>query len=648
MATQSLTSLLQRASIDDHDELLRSANAELSRSKSDLHAQHVKVVALLKLDRYEDCLRVFEENGEALKKKAALEYAYALYKLNRSDEAISVVSGLTSGRGANHLEAQASYRAEKFTRTAQLYEDLAKDKASLGHEENDLRINSWAADAQLQWKGYPEYVRHTRPTRDDLEAFETVYNAACLSIAKGDFAQAEMLLKRAKELCRTSEDLTPEDRAAELLPISVQQLYVLIRQGKSEEAESVLKEISVKDISEFSTRKIAQHNITLVRDTAANPYVLYKALHETPDSTDSDKLFDYQNNVMMGNSHAADLLVQKYDGIIRSASKVLSKAPYPSTEARTNLISVYSAAAHAQGQTGLKALKSTLPVLERRPKDVGLVLTAVQLYVSAGNTTSAISTLEKLLQNLDESISEQEQDVRFNPGLLTVLISLYKLEGRKVQIRSELAKAAKHWRNRAEASQPLLRDAGASLLHSSDPADLTLSGDIFKDLYQKNTNDRFAVAGYVASQATLDYAKIESQLNTLPAVEDLIADVDIAALEQAGVSPSSATAAAAAAAIAGARKRPSGGDQARAAKRVRKSRLPKEYDPSKTPDPERWLPLRDRSTYRPKGRKGKQRAAERTQGGVVNEKAEAATATPVQQQKSGGGAGAKKKKKGKR
>lgn len=47
------------------------------------------------------------------------------------------------------------------------------------------------------------------------------------------------------ELCRTSEDLTPEDRAAELLPIAVQQLYVLLRQGKSEEAQSVLEEISV-------------------------------------------------------------------------------------------------------------------------------------------------------------------------------------------------------------------------------------------------------------------------------------------------------------------------------------------------------------------------------------------------------------------
>lgn len=56
-----------------------------------------------------------------------------------------------------------------------------------------------------------------------------------------------MIANHQPELCRTSEDLTPEDRDAELLPISVQQLYVLIRQGKSEEAESVLQEISVKE-----------------------------------------------------------------------------------------------------------------------------------------------------------------------------------------------------------------------------------------------------------------------------------------------------------------------------------------------------------------------------------------------------------------
>jgi signal recognition particle subunit SRP72 len=107
MATQSLSSLLQRASIDDHEEMLSSANAALAKSKSDINAQLVKVVALLKLDRYEDCLRVFEESGDALKKKAALEYAYALYKHGQPDEAINVVSRLARGRGAKHLEAQA-------------------------------------------------------------------------------------------------------------------------------------------------------------------------------------------------------------------------------------------------------------------------------------------------------------------------------------------------------------------------------------------------------------------------------------------------------------------------------------------------------------------------------------------------------------
>ncbi|KAI9034995.1 signal recognition particle subunit SRP72 [Aspergillus affinis] len=654
MATQNLSSLLQHASIDDHEELLQSANAALAKSKSDVQAQHAKVVALVKLDRYDDCIRVFEEGGDALKKQAALEYAYALYKTGQLDASIEIVSKITNSRGARHLEAQASYRSEKFRRTAEVYEDLTKDQSALDNEENDIRINAWAADAQLQWKGYPESVRHNRPTRDDLEAFETTYNAACLSIAKGEFGQGEVLLKRAKELCRTSEDLTPEDRDAELLPISVQQLYVLIRQGKSEEAESVLQEISVKDIPELSTKKIAENNVTLIRDTAANPFILYKALHETPESTGNDRLFDFQNNIISGNFNSADLLVHKYDGIIRSTSKARAQAPYPSTESSINLLSVFNAAALARGQTGAKALKAILPALERRPKDIGLVLTAAQLYVSTGNTTAAIATLEKSLYLLDESISDQDKEVRFNPGVLGVLVALYKLEGRKVQIRTELGKAAAYWRSQADAPSSLLRAAASSLLYSSDASDLATASDIFHDLAQKNSSDRFAAAGYVASQATLDYNKVASHVDRLPAIADLVSDIDVSALEAAGVSPSSATAAAAAATIANARKRSAADKQhqGRVTKRVRKSRLPKDFDASKTADPERWLPLRDRSSYRPRGRKGKQRAAERTQGGPVTEKTEEANASASQQRNQGGGSGGgaskKNKKKGKR
>ncbi|KAJ9211482.1 hypothetical protein DTO166G4_6903 [Paecilomyces variotii] len=646
---QSISSLLQRATIEDHEEVLKTCNAALKKSKNDTQAQHVKVVALLNLDRYDDALRVIEEGGDALKKRAALEYAYALYKSGKLSEAVDVAARSGAGRGAKHVEAQASYRAEDFVRTAALYEELSRDKESLGNEENDLRINSWATDAQLQWKRQTDAVRHKRPSREDLESFETVYNAACGSLARGDLNEGALLLNRAKELCKTTEDLTPEDKVAELLPIAVQQLYVLIRQGKLDEAEELIKEISVNEISELSTKKIAQNNIILAGRTQENPFLLYKAFHETPSSTDSDKLFDFQNKVMTANSYSAELLVQKYDGVIRSTSKALSQHPSPSVSGDVNLLSVYNAAAHAREQVGQKGLKEILPLLENRPKDIGLVLTVVQLYVAVGNITAAIGTLESLLRRLDESISEDDHDARFNPGLLSVLIALYKREGRRVQIRSELAKAAAHWHQRSNPAVTLLRAAGASLLHSSDPSDLSQAAVLFSSLRQQDPSDRFALAGYAASHATLDPSKVEAEIEKLPSVQELVSDVDVTALEQAGVPLSSVTVAAAAAAFAGARKRPASYKEGAAKKRVRKSRLPKDYDPNKTADPERWLPLRDRSTYRPKGKKGKQRAADRTQGGIVNEKTEEA----AQQQRSqtpsgGGGASSKKKKKGKR
>lgn len=104
---QSLRTLLQSSTIEDHDEVLKASNEVLKKSKTDVQAQHSKVVALVKLDRYEDALRVFEDAGDALKEKAAVEYAYALYKCGRLREAAEVAAKSAGGRGAKHVEAQA-------------------------------------------------------------------------------------------------------------------------------------------------------------------------------------------------------------------------------------------------------------------------------------------------------------------------------------------------------------------------------------------------------------------------------------------------------------------------------------------------------------------------------------------------------------
>ena len=62
----ALTALLRQSSIEDHEEVIKACNAVLKDSKSDSTAQHVKAVALLQLNRFDDA--VIEERRRGLER----------------------------------------------------------------------------------------------------------------------------------------------------------------------------------------------------------------------------------------------------------------------------------------------------------------------------------------------------------------------------------------------------------------------------------------------------------------------------------------------------------------------------------------------------------------------------------------------------
>jgi signal recognition particle subunit SRP72 len=282
-----------------------------------------------------------------------------------------------------------------------------------------------------------------------------------------------------------------------------------------------------------------------------------------------------------------------------------------------------------------------------------LILVIVQLYILTNNPGPAITLLETFFKRLEESTTPADQDVRFAPGLVALLISLYRLSGRKTPIKVELGKAASHWRKKTKPSVSLLRAAGASLLESSMPEDLSAAGEIFSSLRSQDPNDRNAIAGYVASYATSDFPKVASELEKLTPVSRLISGIDAAALEEEGI-PTLPTPSVS---ISKKRSLETDKEKEKAApakkKKISKSKMPKDFEEGKKMDPERWLPLRDRSTYRPKGKKGKKKAMEMTQGGVVKEEESlelAGGAGTVKVEKAGrsGRAGKTKEKKGKK
>ncbi|KAK1760742.1 hypothetical protein QBC47DRAFT_313009 [Echria macrotheca] len=660
-AIAALNSLLRRSSVEDHAEALKLANAAIKASKGNkdalLTAHHTRAVALLKLDRFDDALRAISEGGDELEKLCPLEKAYALYKTGELAAAEALLKTAGTGRALKHINAQVAYRAEKFDKAASLYRELssADDGAQYG-EENDLRINLSAANAQLEWqgKGWAVPEAQKQPAREDLEAFETAYNAACGCISRGDFSKAAVLLKRSRDLCEALEDLDDEEKKTELLPITVQQIYVFTRLGKLEEAEGLRKAIDLSEVSDSSTKLIAKNN-SLILQAESNPYIRQRNFSSLPEPSGNDKFFGYQASIVRHNKFVAELQANKFSGVKKTTSNILKgESLSPTSSARADL-GVLNAAAACEMKDGKEALRQILPLLESRPDDVGLLLTIIQLYVQLKNPGPALSLLETFFKRLETATTADHADVRFAPGLIALAVALYRQQGQQSAIRRELAKAAAHWQKKgptAHGGDSLIREAGIELLRSALPSDLEAAGQAFSHLVAAQPHDRTANAGLVASFATLDLAKVEPYLDALPAVEKVTAGIDVAALIDAGV----ATLPVAAPVIGKKRAREDDGaekPQQSAAKKRRRRKLPKDYDPNKKPDPERWLPLRDRSSYRPKGKKGKKRAAEATQGGVVRDEetlelAGGAGSVKVEKAPTGGGGGAKKKKKGKK
>ncbi|KAF1991075.1 signal recognition particle protein [Aulographum hederae CBS 113979] len=650
--TPTLSTLLSKTTLTDHSTLLAAASRALKKSKADPEAQHVRIVALLKLDRFDDALRAFEEGGDALKQRARLEWAYALYKsgeLERAEE----VAGEVGGRGGLHVLAQTTYRAERFERAMECYGRLGEEGEEAGEEENDLRFNRSAVEAQLEWAGKGYLVRKKRPEREDLEAFEGAYNAACGSIARGELGQGEVLLKRAKDLCSASEELTDSEKEAELLPILVQRAYVLTRLGRADEANAEITAMGLSEsmakIPDASTRHVAQVNALTSAADPENPFIMQRRFQQSSQIPKNDALFSFQSAILQQDRYTLDLLCLKGNGVANSTHARIASAASPTTDAGINTLAVLNVAAKARvnPQTFSAAeskvvLKEVLPMLEKRPTDVGLLLTVIQLYLLTNNHGPAVMLLESFFAKLSESKDSSNLDVRFAPGLVGTLVSLYAVQGRTSQIRTELAKATSYWREKQKDGPPadsnLAKAAGKSLLGSNQEKDLLAAGEIFEDLLSKNSSDRSAVAGVVAAYATSMQDKLKKEhIDSLTPVPRLIAGIDVDALEEAGVASLPSTTS------SSSKKRPAEKEKEkpRKKKKMQPKRMPKNYEEGKKMDPERWIPMRDRSYWRPKKKKGKGRDAGATQGGMEDEKKVAA---PVTGQGGGGGGGGGKKK----
>ena len=102
--------------------------------------------------------------------------------------------------------------------------------------------------------------------------------------------------------------------------------------------------------------------------------------------------------------------------------KSFKKTSYNANEAWAG---VCRAAAHTNDSDPKKALQNLAPLLQKHPKNIGLLISVIQLYAKTNNIEAAAGALRTSLDELEKSSSQEERDLIFTPGLVSLSIRPY-------------------------------------------------------------------------------------------------------------------------------------------------------------------------------------------------------------------------------
>ncbi|CAE5963310.1 unnamed protein product [Arabidopsis arenosa] len=611
------TSLNNHIQGSEFEEAVKLADKVLSIVPTDEDAIRCKVVALIKDDKIDDYLiKDVKINGalsvinsfQKLPIDLGFHKAYCLYRLNKLDEALVCLKGLERDSETLLLESQILYRLGKADACVDVCQKLSKS------EIESLEINLVAA---LITAGKASQVPKAleglkiKPT----STYDLAYNTACSLIENNNYADAEQLLLTAKRIGQetlTEDDCSDEYIETELAPISVQLAYVQQVLGQTQESTSSYVDIIKRNLADEPSLAVAVNNLVASKGSKDISDGLRKFDRLKEKDSQNFQLSQELNAKLSQKNkeaiYANRILLLLHANKMDQARELCAALPgmFPESVVPTLL----QAAVLVRENKAAKAEELLGQCAEKFPEKSKLVLLArAQIAASASHPHVAAESLSKI------------PDIQHLPATVATIVALKERAGDNDGAAAVLDSAIKWWSNSMTESNKLsvlMPEAAAfKLRHGQEEEASRLYEEIVK-----NHNSTDALVGLVTTLARVNVEKAETyekQLKPLPGLK--VVDVDN--LEKtSGAKPIEGAAASSS--------QEEVKKEKAKRKRKRKPKYPKGFDPANPgppPDPERWLPRRERSSYRPK-RKDKRAAQIRgSQGAVTKDKQEAAPST---------------------
>ncbi|RGB23839.1 hypothetical protein C1646_735082 [Rhizophagus diaphanus] len=576
-----------------------------------------------------------EEYTKALR---SLDKTYCLYRLNKFDELLNLLrknkSGNNSELNLRHLEAQMAYKTEDYNTSIEIYYALLQEANKNDDVYNDILTNFNAAKAALLFSD--GHLDEKYAMTDSLNTYELAYNTACTYIGQKDYKKAEKLFNMAKNICKKSllsEDYTEDKIEIELGTINTQLGYVYQLQGRISEAIEIYQNILKAKGMDTTVSAVASNNLVAAKKDS--------------------ELFDSARKLRIASSKHLDTK------LFRGQKRVIAM-----NEA---LLSLYMHKASKSTSTSYlqkkinKSISDLQEFAKLKPESLHINFALMQLQLITSNPNNALETFEKYLLTI------KEDKERYKPGYVGLLVWLYEQSGMHEKAIKTLEDAGTFWKNNSSSSEStlILKQTAAFKIKTGHYQE---AAQYYEQLVKVDPLDTQAIAGLVSAYSHYDIEKAEQYESSLPEVNSgegtVPMDIDVDSIERI---------------VPGVKKsyykktdakidRPS--QKTHKKKKKRKPLLPKSYDPSIPPDPERWIPKRERSSFKAKGKRKQQLMKGGSQGtavagggiggtgsanigkSAVSENQAAATAQSTQSQqpppkpKSGDNKNKKKKKKG--
>uniref|UniRef100_A0A0R3WMW7 Signal recognition particle subunit SRP72 n=1 Tax=Hydatigena taeniaeformis TaxID=6205 RepID=A0A0R3WMW7_HYDTA len=427
---------------------------------NDAYAQHCKVVALIRQDRFHDCIDFLQKHQID---DYHLERAYCEYRLNRLVEALKTISSCTVvTQGLIELRAQIYYRLEEFERAIEEYEQLLK--SCKDDYQDERQANLIAAKAALSCFLGKDVALNYSPA-----LFETAFNAACYYIGKKDYTKALKFLNEAEstvvfhrirpfvELCTEAfeddTDATEEQINEEVAPISslllgklasddqvyfvmVQKGFVLQQQQKTDIAFEIYHTILRQRSGDPSLMVIVSNNLICINKDQ-NVFDTRKRIKASSIDDLHHKLFQAQRSSILTNQALFYFNTNQLDACDAKLKAVLNE---DSNNVRATMLSAVSFFKSKQPAAGVRLLENFAksPAFEEVDKEgrlaAILLLVHLQLMaisgVSLGSTPTAPLRAGKLTTEVADALSERilakllPQDIAMLPLVASLRVAL--------------------------------------------------------------------------------------------------------------------------------------------------------------------------------------------------------------------------------